>query len=76
MQEKLTFTYSKVVYLVYELNNSSNPVDSLNSGNTFTRNVVTFVVNNNSLRFPETRQNNFLISDERSNHGISDKVVE
>lgn len=76
MQEKLTFTYSKVVYLVYELNNSSNPVDSLNSGNTFTRNVATFVVNNNSLRFPETRQNNFLISGERSNHGISDKVVE
>ena len=76
MQEKLTFTYSKVVYLVYELNNSCNPVDSLNSGNTFTRNVVTFVVNNNSSRFPETRQNNFLISGERSNHDISDKVVE
>ena len=55
MQEKLTFTYSKVIYLVYELNNSSNPVDSLNSGNTFTRNVVIFVDNNSSSRFSKTR---------------------
>ena len=63
----------KHVYNGYEI--TSDSAGSLNFNNEFTRNVISFGVDNSSSSYSDNRKNNFLILGEGPTYGINGSFV-